>query len=116
MKKIENIFKANPKADKVYVTTDNTPFLKESHAANHQAELNRKAGKKLEYKTYTKGEKHKQSDEKDFTKAEVCKQAIGDGSYVEETYENLLLIAKTLEIDVKGKSKQDHLDAIKNWI
>jgi len=39
--KVSEIFKANPKAKKVYVTTDDMPFLMKQPALNHQFTINR---------------------------------------------------------------------------
>lgn len=43
--KVKEIFAANPKAKKVFVTSDDMPFLKENVANNHQSSLNRKSKK-----------------------------------------------------------------------
>lgn len=41
MKKIAiNVLKANPKAEKVFVTSDGMPFINKNAAMNHQRTLN----------------------------------------------------------------------------
>ena len=51
--KVKEIFAANPKAKKVFITSDDMPFLKENAAINHQSSLNRESKKAEEITVFS---------------------------------------------------------------
>ena len=51
---VKKVFDANPKAKKVYVTSDGMPFINKAAAENHQATLNKNSGKAKELAVFVK--------------------------------------------------------------
>lgn len=51
-KKAYEVFMANPKADKVYFTSDGMPFLKDRASENHQRSINSSSQDKKKVEVY----------------------------------------------------------------